>query len=109
MENGVLVVKKDPYLPKHQHITNVPNLIVQMVVKSLKSKGLIDEVFNWQWSYYFLNENGVKFLGKALDLPADVVPSTWKKTKLKREEGEGKEGKEEADDEKPKAEAEGKD
>lgn len=66
MENGVLVVKKDPYLPKHQHITNVPNLIVQMVVKSMKSKGLIDEVFNWQWSYYFLNENGVKFLGKAL-------------------------------------------
>jgi len=66
MENGVLVVKKDSYLPKHQHITNVPNLIVQMVVKSMKSRGLIDEVFNWQWSYYFLNENGVKYLGKAL-------------------------------------------
>ena len=66
MENGVLVVKKDSYLPKHQHITNVPNLIVQMVVKSMKSRGLIDEVFNWQWSYYFLNETGVKYLGKAL-------------------------------------------
>jgi len=37
-----------------------------MVVKSLKSKGLLDEVFNWQWSYYFVNEAGVKYLGKAL-------------------------------------------
>lgn len=44
-----------------------------------------------------------------LDLPADVVPSTWKKTKLKREEGDAKKGEEEEEEEKPKAEAVGKD
>ena len=108
MENGVLVVKKDSYLARHQHIQNVPNLIVQMVVKSLKSRGLIDEVFNWQWNYYFVNEAGVKFLGKALDLPADVVPSTWKKTKLKKEDVDGKKGEEEAEEEKPQVAVEAK-
>ena len=72
MENGVIVVKKDSYLPQHQHfdakVNPMPNLIVQMVVKSLKSKGFLDEVFNWQWSYYFVNENGVKFLVKSLGM-----------------------------------------
>ena len=111
MENGVLVVKKDSYLPKHQHITSCPNLIVQMVIKSLKSKGLVDEVFNWQWAYYFVNEAGVKYLVKALDLPADVVPQTYKKTKMAKDEtAKTKKGAdEESDDEKPKATADGKD
>ena len=31
MLEGVLVVKKDAYLPKHQHITEVPNLVVMML------------------------------------------------------------------------------
>ena len=66
MEEGVLVVKKDAYLKKHQHIDTVPNLIVMMVIKSMKSKGYVEEVFSWQWSYYFLNETGIKFLAKTL-------------------------------------------
>ena len=41
LQEGVIVVKKDVYLPKHQHITDVPNLHVLMIVKSLKSKGLL--------------------------------------------------------------------
>ncbi len=47
MTEGVIVVKKDAYLPAHQHITEVPNLVVMMVVKSLKSRGFLDEVFSW--------------------------------------------------------------
>ncbi len=110
MKEGVVVVKKDAYLPKHQHITEVPNLIVQMIVKSLKSKGYLDEVFNWQWSYYFLNEQGVKFLVRSLGLKADVVPETYRKTRMTKPAGEGKgkgeEGEEEEDQvEKEKAEA----
>ena len=37
LKEGVIVVKKDSYLPKHQHIADVPNLQVMMIVKSLKS------------------------------------------------------------------------
>ena len=111
MEEGVLVVKKDSYLPAHQHIPSVPNLIVQMIVKSLKSRGFLNEVFSWQWAYYFVNEEGVKYLVKVLDLPADVVPQTYKKTKMQKaaEEQKTKKGADEEEDEKPKATADGKD
>ena len=47
LKEGVIVVKKDSYLPKHQHLTDVSNLEVMMVVKSLKSKGFLNDVFNW--------------------------------------------------------------
>ena len=55
-----------------------------MVVKSLKSRGFLEEVFNWQWNYYFLNEAGVKYLVTFLGLRDDVVPATYKKTKMNR-------------------------
>ena len=41
LKEGVIVVKKDSYLPKHQHIPTVSNLEVMMVVKSLKSRGFL--------------------------------------------------------------------
>lgn len=47
LNEGVIVVKKDSYLPRHQQLTSVPNLQVQMIVKSLKSKGFLQEVFCW--------------------------------------------------------------
>ena len=81
---GVIVVKKDAYLPRHQHITSVPNIVVMMVIKSLKSRGYVSGVFNWQWSYYFLKPKGVKYLCEYLGLPEDVVPATYKKIKIAR-------------------------
>lgn len=66
LKEGVIVVKKDAYLPKHQHIPDVPNLQVMMVVKSLKSKGFLQDVFSWQWAYYFITNKGVAFLAKEL-------------------------------------------
>jgi len=102
LNEGVIVVKKDSYLPKHQQLA-VPNLHVQMIVKSLKSKGFLQEVFSWQWAYYTITNKGVAFLVKELALPADIVPATFKKkraatagaTRVKGDEGE---------DEKPAAE-----
>lgn len=79
LKEGVIVVKKDSYLPKHQHITDVPNLHVMMIVKSLKSQDYLQDVFAWQWSYYFITNKGVAFLVKELGLPADIVPATFKK------------------------------
>lgn len=114
LKEGVIVVKKDAYLPKHQHLTEVPNLQVMMVVKSLRSKGFLSEVFNWGWSYNFITNKGVAFLVKELGkkllsilganfwfsilgLPADIVPATFKKRrattaapKVKGEEGDEK-------------------
>ena len=81
---GVIVVKKDAYLPKHQHITSVPNIVVMMIVKSLKSRRYLNGIFSWQWSYYMLNDAGVKYICEFLGLPEDVVPTTYKKVKMAR-------------------------
>eukprot|EP00347_Sterkiella_histriomuscorum_P016524 403352859 len=97
LAEGVLVVKKDSYLPKHQNLQDVPNLQVMMVVKSLKSKGLVQDVFCWQWAYYTITNKGVQFLVKELSLPSDIVPATFKK---KRTTAAPK-AKGEDDDEKP--------
>ena len=58
LNEGVIVVKKDSYLPKHQQV-DVPNLHAQMIVKSLKSQGFLSEVFSWQWAYYTITNKGV--------------------------------------------------
>lgn len=63
---GVIVVRKDSYLPTHQSIANVPNLKVMMIVKSLVSQGFLAHVFNWQWNYYTVTAKGVAFLAKSL-------------------------------------------
>lgn len=47
LAEGVIVVKKDSYLPKHQQLQDVPNLQVMMILKSLKSRGLVQDVFCW--------------------------------------------------------------
>lgn len=68
LQEGVIVVRKDAYLPRHQHIDKikVSNLKVMMIVKSLKSQGFLQDVFNWQWSYYTVTNKGVNFLVKEL-------------------------------------------
>ena len=66
LKEGVIVVRKDAYLPRHQSISDVPNLKVMMIVKSLVSRGYLNNVFNWQWNYYTVTNKGVTFLAKAL-------------------------------------------
>merc|ERR1719215_2466927 len=81
LREGVVVVKKDAYLPAHQQLSNIANLHVMMIVKSLKSRGYLNEVYTWGWNYYFLTNAGVKFLINELGLPADskIVPNTHTK------------------------------
>ena len=96
LREGVIVVKKDAYLPAHQQITSVPNLHIQMIVKSLMSRKYLNQVYNWGWSYYFLTNAGVKFLIEELGLPADskIVPATHTKKRavIPAAPKEGKEG-----------------
>ena len=105
LREGVTVVKKDAYLPRHQQISDVSNLHVQMVVKSLKSRKYLNEVFNWGWSYYFLTNAGVHYLIQELGLPADskIVPNTHTKRRAVQKE-QPKEGKEETEGQTPKEE-----
>ena len=63
-----LVVKKDANLDRHQDIP-VGNLKVMVMCKSLKSKGLLVEKFNWQWYYFNLNEEGIRAMCEYLGLP----------------------------------------
>ena len=79
LKEGVVVVKKDSYLKSHHNIQGVSNLQVQMIVKSLKSRGYLQDIFSWQWSYYTVTNSGVAYLAKSLGAPADVVPVTYKK------------------------------
>jgi len=81
LKEGVIVVRKDAYLPRHQNITEVANLKVMMIVKSLTSQGYLAQVFNWQWNYYSVTNKGVTFLAKALGVSSNVVPSTYKQKK----------------------------
>ena len=75
----MLVVKKDKYGEKHSDELNLPNLEVMMLLRSFASKGYVKEVFNWQWYYYYLTNEGIEYLREYLALPADIVPATLKK------------------------------
>lgn len=46
-KEGVLVAKKDFFKAKHDDIEDVPNLEVLALMKSMKSRGLVRETFNW--------------------------------------------------------------
>ena len=86
LDEGVLVVKKDVHLDKHQHL-GIPNLNVICIMKTLKSKKYVNELFCWNWWYWTVSNDGVKFLREALGAP-DVVPSTFKRPAKKPGEEE---------------------
>ena len=100
LREGVIVVKKDAYLPVHQQVNTVPNLHVMMITKSLKSRGYLNEVYNWGWRYYFLTNDGVQYLIKELGLPADakILPATHAKKRVVKKETATKDGKEGVED-----------
>lgn len=84
LKEGTLVVKKDTAKPLHDEI-KVSNLKVMMVCKSLKSKGLLEEKFNWQYYYYYLNSEGISAMCDYLGLPSNIKPDIYKAPAKKRE------------------------
>lgn len=83
LREGTIVVKKDTALAKHQDLP-VPNLKVMMICKSLVSKGLLEERFNWQWLYYNLTSDGIKSMCEYLGLPTNIKPDIYKKPATQR-------------------------
>lgn len=57
-------------------------------MRSLKSRKYVTEVFSWQWHYYFLKSEGIKFLRDYLGLPSTVIPNTHQFDKTTRKEDE---------------------
>ena len=78
-----LLTRRPPRLALPSSHHPQPNLHVINALLSLKSKGHLREVFNWQWHYFFLTETGVTYLREYLHLPEDVVPATLKKPAAK--------------------------
>jgi small subunit ribosomal protein S10e len=72
---GVVVVRKDYNLAKNPDIP-VSNLEVIKALKSLVSRNLVVEEFNWQIYYFFLKEEGIAYLRSYLNIPEGVVPDT---------------------------------
>ena len=77
LQEGVIVIHKDFTTQAHKG-TNVPNIHARLLLRSLKDRGLVELVFSWQYYYYFINEQGKKYLSDYLNLTEEVVPLTWK-------------------------------
>lgn len=77
---GVLFAEKDFNLPEHPEIPGVPNLQVIKLMQSLKSKEHVTERFAWRHYYWFLTDEGIEHLRGVLNLPAEIVPATLKKS-----------------------------
>jgi len=87
-KEGVMVVEKNPTKKGHDELKHIWNLKVYMICRSLKSRGYLKEVFNWQWHYYFISkpsaedataQDGLAYLREQLNLPEKVFPATYTK------------------------------
>ena len=74
-------------MTKHETM-DVNNLECFLVMRSLKSRKFVTEVFSWQWHYYFIKNEGVKFLREYLGLPPDVIPNTHRIDKSAKKDDE---------------------
>merc|ERR1712164_212075 len=80
-KEGVMVAKKDCTKAKHDdEELPVKNIYVIKLLTSLKSRGYVTEKFSWQWYYWYLTNEGIEYLREYLNLPAEIVPATLKKT-----------------------------
>lgn len=77
---GTIVVKKDVHGEKYSDALPIKNLEVMKLLQSFASRGYVQETFNWQYYYYILTDEGIKYLREYLGLPEDIVPATLKKT-----------------------------
>lgn len=74
LQEGVFCFKKD-YTNKNENL-DIPNINCFLVLRSLKSRKFVTEIFSWQWHYYFLTEEGIKYLRTYLGLPDTIIPKT---------------------------------
>lgn len=76
---GVLVAEKDFKKQSHSEELPYPNYQVIKLMTSLKSRGYVNETFNWNHYYWYLKDEGIEYLREYLHLPPGIVPNTLKK------------------------------
>ena len=77
-KEGVMVAEKDFNLPKHPELETVPNLHVIKAMGGLVSRGFVREQFAWRHYYWYLTNEGTRYLRDYLHLPNEIVPATEK-------------------------------
>ena len=92
LQEGVFACKKDN--TSKNETLDIPNLHCFLVMRSLISRKFATEIFRWQWHYYFLTPEGIKYLREYLGLPATVIPNTYKVSTENNEEEQKEEGEE---------------
>jgi small subunit ribosomal protein S10e len=84
LSEGVFAVRKDNV--GSNEILNIKNIECFLVMRSLLSRKYVEEIFNWQWHYYFLKPEGIKYLREYLGYPETLIPNTHKQDVGKIEE-----------------------
>ena len=92
LQEGVFACKKDN--TSKNETLEIPNLHCFLVMRSLISRKFATEIFRWQWHYYFLTPEGIKYLREYLGLPATVIPNTYKISTENNDEEQKEEGEE---------------
>ena len=92
LQEGVFACKKDN--TSKNETLDIPNLHCFLVMRSLISRKFATEIFRWQWHYYFLTPEGIKYLREYLGLPVTVIPNTYKVSTENNEEEQKEEGEE---------------
>ena len=92
LQEGVFACKKDN--TSKNETLEIPNLHCFLVMRSLISRKFATEIFKWQWHYYFLTPEGIKYLREYLGLPATVIPNTYKVSTENNDEEQKEEGEE---------------
>ena len=95
LQEGVFACKKDN--TSKNETLEIPNLHCFLVMRSLISRKFATEIFRWQWHYYFLTPEGIKYLREYLGLPGSVIPNTYKVNTENNDEEQNKEGEEGGD------------
>ena len=95
LQEGVFACKKDN--TSKNETLDIPNLHCFLVMRSLISRKFATEIFSWQWHYYFLTPEGIKYLREYLGLPGSVIPNTYKVNTENNDEEQNKEGEEGGD------------
>ena len=93
LQEGVFACKKDN--TSKNETLDILNLHCFLVMRSLISRKFATEIFSWQWHYYFLTPEGIKYLREYLGLPSTVIPNTYKVNTENNDEEQKEEGGEE--------------
>jgi hypothetical protein len=70
---------KTNVLVDHRWFLTRPLQVIKLM-QSFTSKELVKQIFSWRYFYWYLTNEGIEYLREYLNLSADVVPNTLKKS-----------------------------